>query len=196
MYQDNPKYAPQGYPMNISTGQPYPPYISSATAIATATRWSTGLCHCCDDPANCLVTCMCPCVTFGQIAEVVNKGSRCKPSSNANLCIFIEFLKLKCCLLSDGIFVFWPFHAACAASGTVYGLLLGFTGLSCLYSCFYRSRLRGQYDLEEAPCVDCLVHFFCEPCALCQEYRELRNRGFDMGIGKYELITSLSILKN
>jgi hypothetical protein len=32
-----------------------------------------------------------------------------------------------------------------------------------------------------------LVHFFCEPCALCQEYRELRNRGFDMGIGKYEL---------
>jgi len=82
---------------------------------------------------------------------------------------------------------FWPFHAACAASGAVYGLLLGFTGLSCLYSCFYRSRLRGQYDLEEAPCVDCLVHFFYEPCALCQEYRELRNRGFDMGIGKYEL---------
>ncbi|KAJ6907510.1 cell number regulator 1-like [Populus alba x Populus x berolinensis] len=181
IYQDNPKYAPQGYPMNISTRQPYPPYISSATA--TATRWSTGLCHCCDDPANCLVTCMCPCVTFGQIAEVVNKGSICKPPSNANLCKFSEFLKLKCCLLSDGIFVFWPFHAACAASGAVYGLLLGFTGLSCLYSCFYRSRLRGQYDLEEAPCVDCLVHFFCEPCALCQEYRELRNRGFDMGIG-------------
>ncbi|KAI5581750.1 hypothetical protein POPTR_007G042800v4 [Populus trichocarpa] len=146
VYQDNPKYAPQGYPMNISTRQPYPPYISSATA--TATRWSTGLCHCCDDPANCLVTCMCPCVTFEQIAEVVNKGS-------------ISY----------------------AASGAVYGLLLGFTGLSCLYSCFYRSRLRGQYDLEEAPCVDCLVHFFYEPCALCQEYRELRNRGFDMGIG-------------
>ncbi|KAJ6288639.1 CELL NUMBER REGULATOR 1 [Salix viminalis] len=144
--QGNAKYPPQGYPMNISTRQPYPPYTSSATAYAA--RWSTGLCHCCDDPANCLVTCMCPCVTFGQIAEVVNQGS-----------------------------------ISCAASGAVYGLLLGFTGLSCLYSCFYRSRLRGQYDLEEAPCVDCLAHFFCEPCALCQEYRELKNRGFDMGIG-------------
>lgn len=107
VYQDNPKYAPQGYPMNISTRQPYPPYISSATA--TATRWSTGLCHCCDDPANCLVTCMCPCVTFEQIAEVVNKGSICKPSSNANLHIDSEFLKLKCCLLSDEIFVFGLF---------------------------------------------------------------------------------------
>jgi hypothetical protein len=37
--------------------------------------------------------------------------------------------------------------------------------------------------LEEAPCVDCLVHFCCETCALSQEYRELKNRGFDMGIG-------------
>jgi hypothetical protein len=28
-----------------------------------------------------------------------------------------------------------------------------------------------------------LVHFCCETCALCQEYRELKNCGFDMGIG-------------
>ncbi|KAL5992779.1 Cell number regulator 1 [Asimina triloba] len=57
------------------------------------------------------------------------------------------------------------------------------TGLACLYACCYRSRLRAQYDLQETPCADCLVHFFCETCALCQEYRELKNRGFDMGIG-------------
>ena len=48
----------------------------------------------------------------------------------------------------------------------------------------YRSRLRGQYDLEEAPCADCLVHFCCETCSFCQEYKELKNRGLDMGIGK------------
>jgi hypothetical protein len=52
---------------------------------------------------------MCPCVTFEQIAEVVNKGSICKPSSNANLHIDSEFLKLKCCFLSDEIFVFGLF---------------------------------------------------------------------------------------
>jgi hypothetical protein len=31
--------------------------------------------------------------------------------------------------------------------------------------------------------MDCLVHFCCETCALCQEYRELKNRGYDMSIG-------------
>ncbi|XWS45283.1 hypothetical protein CRYUN_Cryun15aG0123400 [Craigia yunnanensis] len=141
----NAKYVPAGYPttaMNIP-----PSHVSPFHGTASATGWSTGLCHCCDDPANCLITCFCPCVTFGQIAEIVNKGS-----------------------------------ISCAASGAVYGLL-ALKGLSCLYSCVYRSRLRGQFDLEEAPCADCLVHFCCETCSLCQEYRELKNRGFDMGIG-------------
>ncbi|TYH29013.1 hypothetical protein ES288_A02G190400v1 [Gossypium darwinii] len=143
----NPKYPPAGYPtapMNLPPPSHISPFRGSA---ASASSWSTGLCHCCDDPANCLITAFCPCVTFGQIAQIVNKGS-----------------------------------ISCAASGAVYGLL-ALTGLSCLYSCVYRSRLRGQYDLEEAPCADCLVHFCCETCSLCQEYRELKNRGFDMGIG-------------
>ncbi|GMN37609.1 hypothetical protein TIFTF001_006954 [Ficus carica] len=144
---DNPSPGIIGNP-NIA--QPYhAAYIQRPPTVPSAAgRWSSGLCHCCDDPANCIVTCCCPCITFGQIAEIVDKGS---PS--------------------------------CGSSGTIYGLLLAFTGLSCLYSCIYRSKLRGQLDLEESPCVDCLVHFCCETCALCQEYRELKNRGLDMGIG-------------
>ena len=70
---------------------------------------------------------------------------------------------------------------ACVENAVLYGLV-SMTGSACLYSCLYRSRLRIQYDLEEEPCGDCLVHFCCETCALCQEYRELNNRGFDMGI--------------
>eukprot|EP00258_Populus_trichocarpa_P021570 XP_024437589.1 protein PLANT CADMIUM RESISTANCE 2 [Populus trichocarpa] len=150
---DQPRYpvdVHQG-PMLVS-GAPTPnPMYTYALHMAVghapgvARKWSTGLCHCCDDPANCLITCFCPCITFGQIAEIVNGGS-----------------------------------TTCFISGAVYALLLGF---ACLYSCCYRSKLRGQYDLEEAPCVDCLVHFCCETCALSQEYRELKNRGFDMGIG-------------
>lgn len=73
--------------------------------------------------------------------------------------------------------------AACTCDGAIYGTLLALTGLACLYSCSYRSKLRAQYDLPEAPCMDCLVHFCCETCALCQEYRELKNRGFDLSIG-------------
>ncbi|KAK2971557.1 hypothetical protein RJ640_017926 [Escallonia rubra] len=72
---------------------------------------------------------------------------------------------------------------ACGVSGALYMLILCVTGCSCLYSCFYRSKLRGQYFLEESPCTDCCAHCCCEECALCQEYRELQNQGFDMSIG-------------
>ncbi|KAF7840848.1 cell number regulator 2-like [Senna tora] len=103
--------------------------------LRTQQEWSTHLFHCLDDPAICFVTCCCPCITFGHIAEIVNKG-------NPTL-----------------------------------------TGRACLYSCNYRSKMRAQFDLPEAPCMDCLVHFCCETCALSQEYRQLRNLGFDLSIG-------------
>jgi len=56
--------------------------------------------------------------------------------------------------------------------------------MGCLYSCLYRSKLRAEYDVDEGECPDFLVHCCCEHLALCQEYRELKNRGFDLGIGK------------
>ncbi|CAG9465659.1 unnamed protein product [Pedinophyceae sp. YPF-701] len=40
-----------------------------------------------------------------------------------------------------------------------------------------RSTLRAKYQLPPAPCGDCCTHFWCLYCALCQEYRELKNRG-------------------
>ncbi|XWS39956.1 hypothetical protein CRYUN_Cryun18bG0098900 [Craigia yunnanensis] len=127
------------------------PYTSYSLPRAPSTpvpgQWTSGLCHCFDDPVNCVITCVCPCITFGQVTEIVNRGT--KP---------------------------------CVSRGFLFGLL-AFTGFACFYSCFYRSKLRGQYDLHEEPCTDCLVHFCCGACALCQEYRELKNRGFDMGIG-------------
>eukprot|EP01018_Ginkgo_biloba_P038956 Gb_02805 [translate_table: standard] len=45
------------------------------------------------------------------------------------------------------------------------------------------TKLRSEFNLPEDPCGDCLVHCFCEPCALCQEYREFKNRGFDPALG-------------
>ncbi|KAH7839973.1 hypothetical protein Vadar_010820 [Vaccinium darrowii] len=110
--------------------------------------WSTGLCDCCDDVPNCCITCWCPCITFGQIAGIVDKGS-----------------------------------TSCGVSGALYTLIAFVTGVPCVYSCCYRSKMRQQYTLHESPCADCCVHFCCETCALCQEYRELKNRGFDMSIG-------------
>ncbi|CAL5021247.1 unnamed protein product [Urochloa decumbens] len=96
------------------------------------------------------VTWLCPCITFGQVAEIVDRGS-----------------------------------TSCGVSAALYALIIALTGsgFGCIYSCFYRSKLRAQYGLQESPCPDCCVHFCCEFCALCQEYRELKNRGFEMSIG-------------
>ncbi|XP_022734624.1 protein PLANT CADMIUM RESISTANCE 2-like [Durio zibethinus] len=110
--------------------------------------WSTGLCDCFSDVPNCCITCWCPCITFGQISEIIDQGS-----------------------------------TSCGTNGALYALLGWFTGSACIYSCIYRSKMKSQYMLEDSPCDDCFVHFCCETCALCQEYRELKNRGFDMSLG-------------
>ncbi|CAN6907512.1 unnamed protein product [Brassica oleracea] len=38
-------------------------------------EWSTGFCDSCSDCSSCCMTCWCPCVTVGRIAEIVDKGS-------------------------------------------------------------------------------------------------------------------------
>ncbi|KAJ6772035.1 DUF614 FAMILY PROTEIN-RELATED [Salix koriyanagi] len=125
-----------------------PRRLNNASHSLSSGPWSTSLCDCFSDLNSCCLTCWCPCIAFGRIAEIVDRGS-----------------------------------TSCGMSGTLYTLILCLTGCSCFYSCFYRSKLRGQFFLEESPCTDCCVHCFCEECALCQEYRELKNRGFDLSIG-------------
>ncbi|OIW19310.1 hypothetical protein TanjilG_09094 [Lupinus angustifolius] len=110
--------------------------------------WSTGLFDCCADGRNCCLTCCCPCVTFGQIAEIIDEGTM-----------------------------------SGTASAVIYAVINATTGHACLYACLYRQKMRNKYRLEESPCDDWCVHCFCESCALCQEYRELQNRGYDMVMG-------------
>ncbi|THG20633.1 hypothetical protein TEA_016606 [Camellia sinensis var. sinensis] len=82
---------------------------------------------------------------------------------------------------SSGLFDCFSDTSSCT---TWYLLLYGCAHICApLYSCGYRSKLRNRYSLESTPCNDFLVHFCCEKCALCQEYRELQNRGFNMSVG-------------
>ncbi|XP_031120177.1 protein PLANT CADMIUM RESISTANCE 7-like [Ipomoea triloba] len=67
---------------------------------------------------------------------------------------------------------------SCAHGGIIY-FLLACVGCACYYTCTYRTKLRAFFNLPEDPCNDCLVHCCCLPCALCQEHRELMNRGVD-----------------
>ncbi|CBI27048.3 hypothetical protein VitviT2T_000256 [Vitis vinifera] len=110
-------------------------------------QWSTGLWDCSEDPSNCFITCFCPCITLGRVAEIIDRGT---PS--------------------------------CRVSGLIY-YALGAVGCGWLFAGTYRSKLRAMFSLPEAPCGDLLVHCCCCVCALCQEYRELKNRGADPSIG-------------
>ncbi|KAH1097969.1 hypothetical protein J1N35_014890 [Gossypium stocksii] len=136
----------------VSSSNAYYSHTSQTTNTRPQTKtrvpWSSGLCDCFSDWRNCCITCWCPCVTFGQIAEIVDKGS-----------------------------------SSCGVNGALYTLIACVTGCACCYSCFYRAKMRQQYMLKKHPCGDCLVHCFCEYCALCQEYRELKSRGYDLSIG-------------
>ncbi|XP_059664536.1 protein PLANT CADMIUM RESISTANCE 4-like [Cornus florida] len=128
-----------------TVGQSPIPY---ATPAPGDMGWSTGLFDCMDDPNNAIATAFFPCVTFGQIAEIVDNG-----------------------------------HTSCGTSGLLYGLIAAFIGLPCIMSCTYRTKLRSRYGLVESPGPDWVTHFFCEWCALCQEYRELQRRGLNPSIG-------------
>ncbi|KAI3516654.1 hypothetical protein L1887_15577 [Cichorium endivia] len=133
-------YQPPQYATGIPAQYVAPPPVNG--------KWSSSLCACCSDVPNCCLTCWCPCITFGQIAEIVDKG-----------------------------------NTPCAVHGALYAVIAAFTCCGCMYSCIFRTKMRSQYGLRETPCNDCLVHCCCELCALCQEYRELKHRGFDVSIG-------------
>ncbi|KAI3996014.1 hypothetical protein MKX01_037511 [Papaver californicum] len=110
--------------------------------------WSTGLFSCHENLKNALLTAMFPCVTFGQIAEIVDEGE-----TNSATAGFI------CCM---------------TANVPCWGKLKG---------CKYRAKLRRKCNLVEEPLKDSLSHVLCPLCSLCQEFRELENRGLDPSLG-------------
>ncbi|KAL4573535.1 hypothetical protein LXL04_020345 [Taraxacum kok-saghyz] len=159
---NQPDYTPQSYNYAYSNAQPQvvnhvgpaamkmgpPEGIAVGTQYLAPTQaWRNGLFDCADDPENAIITACFPCITFGQIAEIVDNG-----------------------------------QTSCATSGLIYGLFAAI-GIPCIMSCTYRTKIRNHYGLLEDPAPDWLTHCFCEWCALCQEYRELKFHGLDPAIG-------------
>ncbi|KAG5010485.1 hypothetical protein GLYMA_07G185200v4 [Glycine max] len=69
---------------------------------------------------------------------------------------------------------------SCCLHGSLFCLLGGFSYLAGIYACMYRTKIRRQYGIEGHQCADFLLSCFCSACTLCQEYRELQARGFDV----------------
>jgi len=49
--------------------------------------------------------------------------------------------------------------------------------IGCIIAGGTRTNIRNKYGLAEDPCNDCCTAWFCLPCALSQEAREIRIRG-------------------
>ncbi|KAF3792549.1 hypothetical protein EJ110_NYTH08454 [Nymphaea thermarum] len=152
-------------------GVPYQkPYVPTPAARfgpgGQSALWTTGLFDCFDDPSNALITLFFPCVTFGQVAEILDNGQ------TSRLHALIAWTEL----------VFLQMVAACATSAMMYTLIACCFGVPWILSCTYRTKLRAKYGLMESPAPDWIIHCFCDWCAICQEYRELNNRGLDPGI--------------
>ncbi|XP_076893440.1 cell number regulator 2-like [Bidens hawaiensis] len=56
-------------------------------------KWSTDFCDCASNPATCFITCCLPCVTFGQIAEMLDEG---QSSCAAQGCIYCALWLVSC----------------------------------------------------------------------------------------------------
>lgn len=139
-------YAPQPSYDHMPAQAPIggPPMV---IPTALTGEWTTDLCGCCSDCDLCCQTCWCPCVSFGQITEVLDEG-----------------------------------RSSCFVQGTIYALLCTI-GVPCVYSYRWRQRLRRKYMLEKGCCGDFCLHCCCGWCAICQEHRELQNRGLDPSLG-------------
>ncbi|KAL1217344.1 Protein PLANT CADMIUM RESISTANCE 8 [Cardamine amara subsp. amara] len=56
-----------------------PKYHQANVNLSIGSPWSTSLFDCHEDPTNAVLTVILPCVTFGQIAEVVDEGEMTCP---------------------------------------------------------------------------------------------------------------------
>ncbi|KAJ0105538.1 hypothetical protein Patl1_19114 [Pistacia atlantica] len=126
-----------------------------------AEAWKSGLCACCNNPCNALVTALFPCVTFGQVAEMVDEGN------------------IKCCTSIT------LYMGMCLAIGLGIGLCCKWKYGVCKQTADYRAKLRNKFNLPQSPAPDWAAHLCCHWCALCQEYRELQSRGFDPSLGNF-----------
>ncbi|GKA66479.1 plant cadmium resistance 2-like protein [Tanacetum coccineum] len=169
-------YPSNGPPPQGSYGQP--PMAQYANVVPPQPRvsngkWSTGLCGCGDDVSN-----------FVRVALRVGVHALLSDKLLILQTRELSILsRLETATFISEITDKGAKYTSCGVHGTLYTVIALFTGCQWIYSCMYRSKMRQQYMLIEEPCNDCILHCCCERCALCQEYRELKHRGFDMSLG-------------
>ncbi|XP_031278813.1 protein PLANT CADMIUM RESISTANCE 4-like [Pistacia vera] len=146
---------------------PKAPYGVPLTGLGKlGNGWHSELFDCMNDPMNALVTILFPCLTFGQIAEIIDDGHTSCGTSRM-LYAGVAFCKGLPCIISC------TYRTKLRNKGVIEPSRAEFSP----------ALLRNKFGLPKAPAPDWISHFLCDYCALCQEYRELQARGWDPSIG-------------
>ncbi|KAL5225785.1 hypothetical protein ABZP36_012424, partial [Zizania latifolia] len=92
-----PPPAPAPEPVTgIPVGMFYSTVGASYTMAPARGGWTTGLCDCSDDCNSCCLACWCPCIPFGQIAEIVDRGTSSWALSAALYCLVLHVSAAMC----------------------------------------------------------------------------------------------------
>ena len=147
-----------------------------ATPVYHAHHWYTDPCVCCnngcccsttDEKVECDLCCaaiFCPCAVLNSNVKMMQTRTYHPPC---------EFECTKPCSIMACLTVA---SAVIRVVGWETGIFLDLLNLGPLYSFQWRSALREKYGINGDPCSDCICHWCCNPCVLCQEHIELRKR--------------------
>ncbi|OLL26736.1 Cell number regulator 10 [Neolecta irregularis DAH-3] len=126
--------------------QPVPVQAPQYQGTAPEEEWQNELCGCFDDMTICLLGCCCPCIVYGQTRY------RLHNPNEAHL------------------------EPAVTGSCAAWFALEYCTGCAWILNCLNRGDVRRQYNIRGTTGLDCCISFFCGGCAICQEYKEVRDR--------------------
>ncbi|KAG0601090.1 hypothetical protein M758_11G083200 [Ceratodon purpureus] len=106
------------------------------------------------------------------------KTGLCDMASDLNTCVWTCFCP--CVTFGNNVAALDRGETtSCMQAASIwFGFLL--IGLPCFCSAQWRKKLRQEFAIPAGECGDYCLHFWCGPCALCQEYRELKHRGLVM----------------
>uniref|UniRef100_A0A6T8K5U9 Uncharacterized protein n=1 Tax=Hemiselmis andersenii TaxID=464988 RepID=A0A6T8K5U9_HEMAN len=145
---------PTAVPVQV---QPVPMVYGNMTVVqkpmSYTNQWSSSLCNCCNLGCGfCLLASCCPCIVFGQEADLL---------VNEEIPFLSDLRPYGCWLYCAADHL-----AQCIGSPIPLGWVFGMQA---------RSAVRDRYGIKEEPCCDCCVACCCAPCALVQEMSELRK---------------------
>ena len=142
---------------------------ADTTKDAFDTTLCANACFCggCD---LCFAAMFCPCFLVGANAKMLTTGYVTGPCCEdggfgSNPCVLSGCLACLQCVAQT-------FISSALGSGASWFQLLPF------YSCHWRKAVREKLDIDGHPCMDFACHYFCMPCALCQEHVELKRQIF------------------